>query len=154
MVDSFGGLQPYLFEPEKPNLRQDSSNQLQVTGNVYIKKDTSSFDWCSCKNCHLENREIDCLYCQNVAAIDEQKLECKKRFTFMFPCHKLYGSSHSIVFYKLGDNHQILLQILAECLKITRELGNFYKARIAKVKLLHRCFPKVSLIVVELLKHF
>ena len=41
MVESFGGLQPYLFEPEKPNLGQDSSKQLQVTGTVYIKKDTS-----------------------------------------------------------------------------------------------------------------
>ena len=54
-------------------------------------------------------------------------------------------SSHSIVFYKLGDNHQMLLQILAECLKITGEQVNFYKARAAKVKLLHRCFAKVSL---------
>ena len=28
VVESFGGLQPYLFEPEKPNLLQDSSKQL------------------------------------------------------------------------------------------------------------------------------
>ena len=49
-----------------------------------------------------------------------------------------------MVFYKLRDNHQILLQILAECLKITCELVNFYK-RSAKVKLLHRCFPKFRL---------
>ena len=28
MVESFGGLQRYLFEPEKPNLLQDSSKQL------------------------------------------------------------------------------------------------------------------------------
>ena len=34
-VESFGGLQPYLFEPEKPNLSQDSSKKLQVTGTVY-----------------------------------------------------------------------------------------------------------------------
>ena len=40
VVESFGGLQPYLFEPEKPNLLQDSSKQLQVTGTVYMKKDT------------------------------------------------------------------------------------------------------------------
>ena len=85
MVESFGSLQPYLFEPEKPNLSaQDSSKQLQVTGTVYIKKDTSSLDWCSCKNCHLENREIDCLCCQDVASIDEQKFEGKKRFMFLF----------------------------------------------------------------------
>ena len=81
MVESFGSLQSYLFEPEKPNLGQDSSKQLQVTGTVYkqlqgtgtkyIKKDTSSLeDWRSCKNCHLENWEIDCLCCQDVAAID------------------------------------------------------------------------------------
>ena len=31
---------------------------------------------------------------------------------------------------------------------------DFYKARSAKVKLLHRCFQKVSLVVAELLKHF
>ena len=36
MVESFGGLQPYLFEPQKPNLHQDSSKQLQVTGTVHI----------------------------------------------------------------------------------------------------------------------
>ena len=88
IVESFGGLQPYLFEEEKPNLHQDSSKQLQVTGTVYIKKDTNSLDWCSCKNCHLENREIDCLCCQDVAAIDEQKFVGKKQFTFMFSCHK------------------------------------------------------------------
>ena len=58
-----------------------------------------------------------------------------------------------MVFCKLRDDHKILLQILAECLKITCELVNFYK-RSAKVKLLHRCFPKVSLIVAELLKYF
>ena len=36
MVESFGGLQPYLFEPQKANLHQDSSKQLQVTGTVHI----------------------------------------------------------------------------------------------------------------------
>ena len=58
------------------------------------------------------------------------------------------------MFYKLGDNHQILLQILAQCLKITCERVDFYKARSAKVKLLYRCFQNVSLVVAELLKHF
>ena len=58
------------------------------------------------------------------------------------------------MFHTLGDNHGILLQILAECLKITCEQIKFYKARSAKVKLLQRCFPKVLLIVAELLKHF
>ena len=101
MVESFGGLQPYLFEPEKPNLGQDSSKQLQVTGTVYIKKDTSSLDWCSCKNCHLENREIDSLCCQDVAAIDEQKFEGKKRF--MFPFHKFpFMQAFSKYFYFLS----------------------------------------------------
>ena len=36
MVESFGGLQPYLFELQKPNLHQHSSKQLQVTGTVHI----------------------------------------------------------------------------------------------------------------------
>ena len=58
------------------------------------------------------------------------------------------------MFYKLGDNHQILLQILAQCLKVTCERVDFYKARSAKVKRLHRCFQNVSLVVAELLKHF
>ena len=92
MVESFGGLQPYLFDPEKPHLCQYSSKQLQVTGTVHIKRDKRRLDWCSCKNCHLENREIDCMCCQDIADIDEQKSEGKKRFTFMFPCHKLYAS--------------------------------------------------------------
>ena len=39
MVESFGGLQPYLFEPEKPNLSQDSCKQLQVT-ELYTSKKT------------------------------------------------------------------------------------------------------------------
>ena len=77
MVESLG-LQPYLFELEKPNLGQDSFKQLQVTGTVYIKKDTISLDWCCCKNCHLENQEIDCMCCQDIALIDEQKFEGKK----------------------------------------------------------------------------
>ena len=58
------------------------------------------------------------------------------------------------MFYKLGDNHRMLLQILAECLKITFEKVNFHKVIATKVKLLHRCFAKVSLIAAELLKHF
>ena len=58
VVELFAGLQFYLLEPEKPNRREDSIKQLQVTDTVYIKKDTSSLDWCSCKNCHLENRKI------------------------------------------------------------------------------------------------
>ena len=74
-------------------------------------------------------------------------------FVDVFLC-KTTLSSHLIVFYKPGDNHQILLQILAEYLKITCEPVNFYKTRSAKVKLLHRCFTKVSLMVAELLKHF
>ena len=113
--------------------------------------------------------------CQDVADIDEQTFEGKKRFTFMFPvinCMQAFYkyfhflptalfvdvsfckttlSSHLILFYKLGDNHQIFLQILAKCLKITCER---VKARSPKVKLLHRCFPKVSLIVAQLLKHY
>ena len=44
MVKSFGGLQPYLFEPEKLNLHQDSSKQRQVTGTAHIKKDTSNLE--------------------------------------------------------------------------------------------------------------
>ena len=50
MIKSFGGLQPYLFEPKKTNLHQDRSKQLQVTGTVQIKKDTSKLIWCSSKN--------------------------------------------------------------------------------------------------------
>ena len=38
MVESFGVLHPYLFEPEKQNLLQDSAKQLQETGTVYMKK--------------------------------------------------------------------------------------------------------------------
>ena len=44
MVESFGGLQPYLFQSEKANRREDSSKQLQVTSLVYIKNEASNLD--------------------------------------------------------------------------------------------------------------
>ena len=47
MVESFGSLQPYLFEPEKINILQDSFKEMQVAETVHIKKDTSSLAWCS-----------------------------------------------------------------------------------------------------------
>ena len=82
MFQLFGSLQHYLFEQEKANHREYGSKQLLVTGTVTSKRHTNSLYWCSCGNRHLERWEVDCLCCQEVAAIDEQNMQGKEIFTY------------------------------------------------------------------------
>ena len=65
VVESFGGLQPSLFEPDKPNLLQDSSKQLQVTGTVYMKKDTRTLLLLISKNLKVKNNLHSCFLAIN-----------------------------------------------------------------------------------------
>ena len=43
---------------------------------------------------------VDCLCCQDIADVEEQKFEGKKQFTFMFPFHKFHKFPFMQVFYQ------------------------------------------------------
>ena len=78
----FMGLQPYQFEPEKPHLTSSSSENSeeeseQQESNQQETSRAGNKLWCVCENCRTETREIDCLCCQEVAAISEEKFAGK-----------------------------------------------------------------------------
>lgn len=70
---------PYIYEPEKSSSDTDSSNdELEINGNSseenYVVQENSrvgNVDWCKCGgNCKIEKRDIDCLCCQEVHALN------------------------------------------------------------------------------------
>ena len=75
-VEYFCGLEPYNFEPEaktkQKQIRKTSTVECSVT-------DTPSrvghIAWCNCSSCVEETREIDCLCCSEIQAIEEEKFE-------------------------------------------------------------------------------
>ena len=76
--------QPYIFEPERHITSECSSDENNTwsdteernEGNVRV----GNLIWCACGNCSSENREIDCLCCQEVDALnskfDEETIPC------------------------------------------------------------------------------
>lgn len=72
-------LQPYMFEPESSvdqNTEEGNSQDQdsQVEREIGLVR-VNSKDWCSCENCEVEVREIDCLCCCEIDAISEDKFE-------------------------------------------------------------------------------
>ena len=70
-------LKPYSYEPLCSTLSKSCNNQ-----GSNIEVDVAAqptrvgvLNWCMCKNCQKESREIDCLCCQEDYAIDELKLD-------------------------------------------------------------------------------
>ena len=81
IVDMMKALQPYQFEPEKEVSDTDDDNTESIIENEDSIDDdddeepkyrAGTLDWCSCSNCKIEEREIDCLCCQEVAALNEK----------------------------------------------------------------------------------
>ena len=82
------GLQPYQFEPEKPHLTSSSSENSEEESEQQESdhQETSRAGnklWCACEKCRTETREVDCLCCQEVAAISEEKFAGKSNFTIL-----------------------------------------------------------------------
>ena len=75
--------QPYMFEPEKDTSCSSSEEDTTDEPEDPPQEDLSrvgNLDWCKCSKCSVENRKIDCLCCQEVAALnskfDEGNLNC------------------------------------------------------------------------------
>ena len=70
-----------MFEPEKEvsgtSLSDESTSSNSSTNSVdtFISRVGIS-DWCKCQKCVEKKREIDCLYCQEVAALNSKFNNC------------------------------------------------------------------------------
>ena len=71
-------LQPYQFEPERES---GSESESEVNNDInkestakYLEARVGNCIWCECGKCGaIEEREVDCLCCREVAVIDEEK---------------------------------------------------------------------------------
>ena len=70
-------LKPYLYEPMCSTLSKSCNNQgSNIEVDVVAQPSrVGVLNWCMCKNCQKESREIDCLCCQEDDAVDELKLD-------------------------------------------------------------------------------
>ena len=68
MIEMMKEFNPYMFEPEK-NVSSTSStegdSEKEDNNIVEDKGRVGKLDWCTCKLCGVETREIDCLCCQS-----------------------------------------------------------------------------------------
>ena len=94
LSESIKNLQPYQFEPDRPDRSQEENNseysspseEEESEVEINQKKDRiriGNKDWCSCGYCKEEDREIDCLCCEEVAAIDETKFQTQNCITLV-----------------------------------------------------------------------
>ena len=71
--------EPYQFEPTKKKYEksQEGSSQTQKENTFLINHRENirvgKIEWCTCKNCRVESREIDCLCCREVDAISDEQ---------------------------------------------------------------------------------
>ena len=81
MQNIFRGLKPYDFEPERTSTSDPSNSHVassSSTENIEQRNTVArinTLDWCKCGSCHKESREIDCLCCEEMIAISEEKFE-------------------------------------------------------------------------------
>ena len=81
-------IQPYQYEPEKAKgeiheNQSESENEFEEEAENNTLKDKvriGNLTWCLCGECCIEQREIDCLCCQEVSAITEGKFEGKNLY--------------------------------------------------------------------------
>ena len=86
MIEMIEEFHPYMFEPEreiedttdKSSDDEDEDKFFDALGEQDMR--TGKIDWCQCGNCCIEKREIDCLCCQEVDALnpkfDEENVSC------------------------------------------------------------------------------
>ena len=88
-------LEPYRFEPTK--VSSSATNSVEET-NEGKEKDhfkcskpasenhCGTLSWCTCTHCHVKVREIDCLCCKEVEALEESKFEGINTYGILFSC--------------------------------------------------------------------
>ena len=86
VVDKLKDFHPYMYEPKKlvsSTSPSDSESSISEGSSFHIDSSVNRIgktDWCKCKRCKKETREIDCLCCQEVAALnlkfDFCEMEC------------------------------------------------------------------------------
>ena len=79
---------PYMFEPEKDDVSSISSSSSEIEDendsesktNLEKSSRVGNLEWCKCGECNIEKREIDCLCCQEVDALnskfDRENMSC------------------------------------------------------------------------------
>jgi hypothetical protein len=83
LAAKFNGLQPFLYEPEpKSTLEKNKQKLTEKSTKRYEEKTkrVGNKNWCCCNKCHEEEREIDCLCCQELGALNEKQIEGWLRF--------------------------------------------------------------------------
>ena len=69
---------PDMFEPEKDDVSSISSSESKT--NLEKSSRVGNLEWCKCGECNIEKREIDCLCCQEVDALnskfDRENMSC------------------------------------------------------------------------------
>ena len=106
IVDTLRNLQPYQYEPRKHDNGSSSSSESDLDSSDILPDDLNETcededdrelnrrrgnkDWCKCGCCKKENREIDCLCCQEVYAISEDKFENDNCITLATEFKTLY----------------------------------------------------------------
>ena len=74
-----------MFEPEKDDvssISSSSSEKEDENENAKLEKSSrvGNLEWCKCGECNVEKREIDCLCCQEVDALnskfDRENMSC------------------------------------------------------------------------------
>ena len=73
ITEKFKHFDPYLYEPEKVVSSTSSSDESDSSSNSLTIDSVSRVcnrEWCTCHECKEEAREIDCLCCQEVAALN------------------------------------------------------------------------------------
>lgn len=67
------GFNPYMFEPEK-DVSSTSSGLTSESDEAETENEqegrVANLDWCTCGFCKRESREIDCICCQEVSALN------------------------------------------------------------------------------------
>jgi len=92
ITEMMNEFRPYIFEPEKEvsSTSQTSSSNEDESENDGNDEDcgeindenvrVGKLNWCKCELCSYENREIDCLCCQEVDALnskfDDENIHC------------------------------------------------------------------------------
>ena len=71
LQNSFRGLKPYDFEPERRSKSEPSNSHVASSGSTENIEQRNTLHWCKCGSCRKEFREIDCLCCEEMLAIRE-----------------------------------------------------------------------------------
>ena len=88
IAEILGNLLPYQYGPGNDNESSDSASEHDILPNELSSDDeddanrrSGNKEWCQCGTCKKEIREINCLCCQEVAAISVDKFESQKCIT-------------------------------------------------------------------------